>query len=64
MPYPSGAALTVSEITAFIRTDEPKDITRSTQLVMLSNIICTEWCRKRLLLLVTNFPTNIVSPFT
>jgi len=37
---------------------------KSTGLVILIKNIYTLWDRKRLLLLVTYFPTNLVYPFT
>jgi len=37
---------------------------RSTRLVVLIKNIYTLWGRKRFLLPVTYFPTNLVSPFT
>jgi len=37
---------------------------RSTRLVILIKNIYTLWCRKRFLLHVTYFPTNLVYPFT
>jgi len=53
-----------SEISAFIRTDRQTGMARSTRLVILIKNICTLWGRKRFLLPVTYFPTNLVYPFT
>jgi len=64
MPYPSIVALIVSEISALIRTDGQMDMARSTRLVILIKNIYTSWDRKRILLPVTYFPTNLVYPFT
>jgi len=50
MPNPSIQALIVFKIPAFIRTDRQN--------------IYTLWGRKRFLLPVTYFPTNLVFPFT
>jgi len=48
------------------RTDAQTDMARSTLLVILiKNIrVYTLWGRKRFLLYVTYFPTNLVYPFT
>jgi len=64
MPYPSIVACIVSEISAFIRTDGETDMARSSRLVILIKNIHTLWGRKRFLLPVTYFPTNLVYPFT
>jgi len=64
MPNPSIVACIVSEISAFIRTDGQMDMARSTRLVILSKNIYTLWGRKRFLLPVTYFPTNLVYLFT
>jgi len=64
VPNPSIVTLTVSEISAFIRTDGQMDMTRSTRLVILIKNIYSFWGRKRFLLPVTYFPTNLVYPFT
>jgi len=40
------------------------DMARSTRLVILIKNIYTLWGRKRFLLPVTYFPTNLVYPFT
>jgi len=64
VPNPSIATLIVSEISAFIRTDGQTDMARSTRLVILIKNIYTLWGRKRFLLPVTYFPTNLVYPFT
>jgi len=64
MPNPSIATLIVSEITAFIRKGRPKDTATSTRVVMLIKNIYTLWGRKRFLLPVTYFQTNLVYPFT
>jgi len=72
MPNSSIVAFIVSEISAFIRTDRRTDgridgqteMARSTRLVVLIKNIYTLWGRKRFLLPVTYFPTNIVYPFT
>jgi len=37
---------------------------RSTRLVILTKIIYTLWGRKRFILPVTYFPTNLLYPFT
>jgi len=50
----------VSEISAFIRTDGQADMAISIRLVILIKNIYTIWCRKRFLLPVTYFPTNVV----
>jgi len=60
MPNPSIVAFIVSEISAFIRTDGQTDMARSTRLVILIKNIYTLWSRKRFLLPVTYFPTNLV----
>jgi len=65
-------ALIVYEISAFIRTDRQTDrrsdgqtdMARSTRLVILIKNIHTLWGRKRFLLPVTYFRTNLVYPFT
>jgi len=57
-------ALIVSEISAFIRTDGQMDMARSIRLVILIKNIYTLWGRKRFLLPVTYFPTNLVYHFT
>jgi len=54
----------VSEISAFIRTDRQTDMAKSTRLVILIKNIYILWGRKRFLLPVTYFPTNLVYPFT
>jgi len=64
VPNPSIVTLIVSEISAFIRTDGQTDMARSTRLVILIKNIYTLWGRKRFLLPVTYFPTNLVYPFT
>jgi len=64
VPNPNSLALIVSEISAFIRTDGQTDMTRSTRLVILIKNIYTLWGRKRFLLPVTFFLTNLVYPFT
>jgi len=68
MPNPSIVACIVSEISAFIRidgqTDGHTDMARSTRLVILIKNMYTLWGRKRFLLPVTYFPTNLVYPFT
>jgi len=64
MPNPSIVALIVSEISAFIRTDGQTDMAGSTLPVILIKNIYTLWGRKRFLLRVTHFPTNLVCPFT
>jgi len=61
MPNLNSLALIVSEISAFIRTDRQTDRARSTRLVILFKNIYTLWGRKRFLLPVTYFPTNLVS---
>jgi len=63
MPNPSIVTLMVSEILAFIRADGQTDIARSTPLVILIKNVYTLWSRKRFLLPVTYFPTNLVYPF-
>jgi len=63
-PNLNSLALIVSEISAFIRTDGQTDMARSTRLVILIKNIYTLWGRKRFLLPVTYFPTNLVYPFT
>jgi len=60
MPNPSIVAHIDSEISAFIRTDGQTDMARSTRLVILLKNIYTLWGRKRFLLPVTRFPTNLV----
>jgi len=62
MPNPNSLALKVFEISAFIRTDGQTDMARSTRLVILIKNIYTLWGRKRFLLPVTYFPTNLVTP--
>jgi len=47
-----------------IRTDRQADMARSTRLVILIKNINTLWGRKRFLLPVTYFSTNLVYPFT
>jgi len=72
MPNPSIVACLFSEISAFIRTDEQTyvrtvgqtDMARSTRLMILIKNIYSLWGRKRFLLPVTYFPTNLVYPFT
>jgi len=64
VPNPSIGTLIVSEISAFIRTDGQTDMARSTRLVILIKNTYTLWGRKRFLLPVTYFPTNLVYPFT
>jgi len=65
MPNPNFLAFVVSEISVFIltdgRTDGQTDMGRSTRLVILIKNIYTLWGRKRFLLPVTYFPTNLVS---
>jgi len=46
------------------QTDGQMDMAISTRLVILIKNIYTLWGRKRFLLPVTYFPTNIVYPFT
>jgi len=58
MPNPSIVALIVSEILAIIRTDGHADMARSTRLVIIKNIYSL-WGRKRFLLPVTYFPTDL-----
>jgi len=61
-----------SEISAFIRTDGQTDrrtdgqtdMARSTRLVILIKNIYNLWDRKRFVLPVTYFPTNLVYSFT
>jgi len=53
MPNSNSLIFMVSEISAFIRRDRQTDMARSTGL----------WNRKRLLLPVTHFPTNLVYSF-
>jgi len=62
-PNLNSLALIVSEISAF-RTDGQTDMARSTRLVILIKNIYILWGRKRFLLPVTYFPTNLVYPFT
>jgi len=62
MPRPSILALIVSEISPFIQTDGQTD--RRTLLVILIKNIFTLWGRKRFLLPMTYFPTNLVYAFT
>jgi len=64
VPNPSIVTLIVSEISAFIRTEGQTDMARSSRLVILIKNIYTLWGRKRFLLPVTYFPTNLVYPFT
>jgi len=64
MSNPSIVAFIVSEIKAFMRTDGQEDMAISTRLVILTKNIYTSWVRKRFLLPVTYFPTNLVHPFT
>jgi len=61
-PNLNSLALIVSEISAFIRTNRQTDMARSTRLVILIKNIYTLWGRKRFLLPVTYFPTNLVYP--
>jgi len=64
MPNLNRLDLIVSEISAFIRTDRQTDSrTWLDRLGYIKNIF-TLWGRKRFLLPVTYFPTNIVYPFT
>jgi len=63
-PNLNSLAPIVSEISAFIRPDGQTDMARSTRLVILIKNIYTLWGRKRFLLPVTYFPTNLVYPFT
>jgi len=71
-PNLNSLAPIVSEISAFIRTDRQTDrrtegqtdMARSTRLVILIKNIYTLWGRKRFLLPVAYFPTNLVYPFT
>jgi len=60
MPNLNSLALIVSEISEFIRTDGQTDMARSTWLVILIKNIYTLLGRKRILLPVTYFPTNLV----
>jgi len=46
------------------QTEGQTDMARSTWLVILIKNIYTLWGRKRFLLPVTYFPTNLVYPFT
>jgi len=46
------------------QTDGQTDMARSTRLVILIKNIYTLWDRKRFLLPVTYFPTNLVYPLT
>jgi len=64
-PNLNSLALIVSEISAFI-TDRRTDgqLARSTRLGILIKNIYTLWGRKRFLLPVTYFSTNLVYPFT
>jgi len=62
MRNPNSLALIVSVILAFIRTDRQTDMARSTRLVILIKNMYTLWGRKRFLLPVTYFPTNLVYP--
>jgi len=64
MPYTSIVACIVSEIPAFIRTDGQTDMARWTRLVILIKNVYTLCGRKRFLLPVTYFPTNLVYPLT
>jgi len=64
MPNTSILALIVSEISAFILTNRQTDMSRSTRLVILIKNICSLWGRKRFLLPLSYFPTNLVFPFT
>jgi len=64
MPNPNSLALIVFEISAYIRTNGQTDRARSTRLVILIKNINTLWGRKRFLLPVTYFPTNLVYPFS
>jgi len=63
-PNLNSLALIVSEISAFIRTDGQKNMARSTRLVILIKNIYTLCGRKRYLLPVAYFPTNLVYPLT
>jgi len=54
----------VSEISAFIRTDRKTVMARSPRLMILIKNIYTLCGRKRFLLPVTYFPTNLVHPFS
>jgi len=68
-PNLNSLAPIVSEFSAFIRTDgrtdgTRRDMARSTRLVILIKNIYTLWGRKRFLLPVTYFSTNLVYPFT
>jgi len=64
MPNPNSLAPIVSEISAFIRTGGQTDMARLTRLVILIKNIYTLRGRKRFLLPITYFPTNLVYPFT
>jgi len=64
MSSPNSLAFIVSDISAFIRTDRQADMARSARLGILIKNIYTLWGRKRFLLPVTYFPTNLVHPFT
>jgi len=64
MPNLNSLALRALEVSAFIRTDGQTDMARSTRLVILIKNMYTLWGRKRFLLPVTYFPTNLVYPFT
>jgi len=57
MPNPNFLAIIVSEISQ-------TNMARSTRLVILIKNIYTSWGRKRFLLTVTYFQTNVVYPFT
>jgi len=46
------------------RTDRQANMARSNRLVILIKNICTSEGRKRILLPVTYFPTNLIYPFT
>jgi len=60
MSNPNVRAHLVSEI----HTDIQTDMARSARLVILIKNINTLWGRKRFLLPVTYFPTNLLYPFT
>jgi len=80
MPSPNSLALIVSEISAFIRTDVPRSqrssgqtfrrmagYERTDQRTLLTTrlvILIKNILRKRFLMPVTFFPTNLVHPFT
>jgi len=64
MPNLNSLAFIVSEISEFIGTDRQTDMARSTRLVIPFKNIYTLWGRKRFLLSVTYFPTNLVHHFT